>query len=55
MSPDLRYAIESAASPATVRDAAERSGYAPIVLDAGRLIAAGECCVAEATRVLGVR
>jgi type II secretory ATPase GspE/PulE/Tfp pilus assembly ATPase PilB-like protein len=55
MSPDLRHAVESASPPATVRDAAERFGYAPIALDAGRLISAGECSVAEAVRVLGFR
>ena len=55
MSPDLRHAVESASPPATVRDTAERSGYTPIALDAGRLISAGECSVAEAVRVLGIR
>ncbi len=55
MSPELRHAVERASAPDVVRDAAERCGYLPIAVDAGRLIGAGVCSVAEASRVLGVR
>ncbi len=55
MSPELRHAVERASAPDVVRDAANRCGYLPIAVDAGRLIGAGVCSVAEASRVLGVR
>ncbi len=55
MSPELRHAVERASAPDVVREAAERGGYLPIAVDAGRLIGAGVCSVAEASRVLGVR
>lgn len=56
MSPELRYAIETSAAPAAVRETAERTGgYVPMAIDAGRLIADGESSIAEAVRVLGNR
>jgi type II secretory ATPase GspE/PulE/Tfp pilus assembly ATPase PilB-like protein len=52
ISADLRHAVESGSPPAALRQIAERCGYEPLARVAGRLIAEGQCSVAEAQRVI---
>jgi type II secretory ATPase GspE/PulE/Tfp pilus assembly ATPase PilB-like protein len=52
ISADLRHAVETGATPAALREIAERRGYAPLARVAGRLITEGQCSVAEAQRVI---
>ena len=54
VSPDVRRAIEAAASPSLVSEAARGDGYEPLAMDVRRLILARACSVDEAARVLGI-